>query len=144
MVMKITSKNVAIVAVEVDGELSSVRLLPGEHKYNLDLHNERTYEDLRMLSEDMGIIEIDGGLPSKEALAKHIEKLSIAGIAGAKAGKRLREAFIETCADTDTDTDTDADTDTDTATEEEGFQVYDPRNRHFKSAPDAATEEDDA
>jgi hypothetical protein len=68
MVMKITSKNVAIVAVEVDGELSSVRLLPGEHKYNLDLHNERTYEDLRMLSEDMGIIEIEGGLPSKEAL----------------------------------------------------------------------------
>jgi hypothetical protein len=68
--MRITSKTVALVAVEVDGKLSSASILPGRGKYEFDLYNDRTYEDLRLLSEDMGLIEIRGGLPSKETLAE--------------------------------------------------------------------------
>jgi coenzyme F420-reducing hydrogenase gamma subunit len=68
MGMKITSKVVCQVATEKDGKLSSVKVSIGEHSYSeLDITNERTVEDLRMLQDDMDLIKVEGGIPDKEA-----------------------------------------------------------------------------
>jgi len=66
--MKIFSQYGAMIGKEVDGKLTSTKVLAGEHNYaDIDPKNPRTCEDLRMLRDDMGVLKFDTVLPCDKA-----------------------------------------------------------------------------
>lgn len=91
--MKITSKGAVPVATKKDGELKSVMLRDGTHSYpELDITDETTAESLRMFQDDMGLIEVEGGIPDKEQREAIRKKRAANARTDEEVARRKKEA----------------------------------------------------